>query len=106
MVLHSVFYGFGNGWHLCLAFLFLKISKNRHPEAKPKDLDNEKEILRFAQNDSFAITLVHFRHFSDNHSPINHPQIVGFGIYRQYIYISIFIEPSVVSASCNSEMFS
>jgi len=25
-----------------------------HPEAQPKDLDNEKEILRFAQNDSFA----------------------------------------------------
>jgi hypothetical protein len=34
-----------------------------HPEAKPKDLANEKEILRFAQNDSFAVTLVHFRHF-------------------------------------------
>ena len=32
-------------------------------EAKPKDLANEKEILRFAQNDSFAVTLVHFRHF-------------------------------------------
>jgi acetyltransferase-like isoleucine patch superfamily enzyme len=28
-----------------------------HPEAKPKDLANEKEILRFAQNDSFAVTL-------------------------------------------------
>ena len=23
-----------------------------HPEAKPKDLANEKEILRFTQNDS------------------------------------------------------
>jgi len=29
-------------------------------EAKPKDLANEKEILRFAQNDSFAVTLAHF----------------------------------------------
>ncbi len=28
-----------------------------HPEAQPKDLANEKEILRFAQNDSFAVTL-------------------------------------------------
>jgi hypothetical protein len=26
-------------------------------EAEPKDLVNEKEILRFAQNDSFAVTL-------------------------------------------------
>jgi len=26
-------------------------------EAQPKDLANEKEILRFAQNDSFAVTL-------------------------------------------------
>ena len=41
-----------------------------HPEAQPKDLANEKEILRFAQNDSFGVilgTLVtfNFRHFSD-----------------------------------------
>ncbi len=28
-----------------------------HPEAKPKDLTNEREILRFAQNDSLAVTL-------------------------------------------------
>ncbi len=35
-------------------------------EAQPKDLGNEKEILRFAQNDSFAVTLAHFRHFPDN----------------------------------------
>ena len=35
-----------------------------HPEAQPKDLANEKEILRFAQNDSFAVNLAHFRHFS------------------------------------------
>ncbi len=28
-------------------------------EAKPTDLANEKEILRFAQNDGFAVTLVH-----------------------------------------------
>ncbi len=34
-----------------------------HPEAQPKDLANEKEILRFAQNDSFAVTLAHFRQF-------------------------------------------
>ncbi|MFH1882754.1 MAG: hypothetical protein ABIL62_08605 [Planctomycetota bacterium] len=26
-------------------------------EAQPKDLAKEKEILRFAQNDSFAVTL-------------------------------------------------
>jgi len=32
-------------------------------EAKPKDMANEKEILRFAQNDSFAVILAHFRHF-------------------------------------------
>jgi len=36
-----------------------------HPEAQPKDLANEKEILRFAQNDSFAVTLgtSNFRRF-------------------------------------------
>jgi hypothetical protein len=28
-----------------------------HPEAQPKDLGCEQEILRFAQNDSFAVTL-------------------------------------------------
>ena len=33
-------------------------------DAEPKDLANEKEILRFAQNDSFAVTLVHCWHFS------------------------------------------
>ncbi len=27
-----------------------------HPEAKPKDLANEKETLRFAQNDSKAVS--------------------------------------------------
>ena len=26
-----------------------------HPEAQPKDLVNEKEILRFAQNDSLLL---------------------------------------------------
>ncbi len=26
-----------------------------HPEAQPKDLANEKEILRFAQNDSSSL---------------------------------------------------
>ncbi len=48
-----------------------KVTLTCHPEAKPKDLANEKEIpaladlrLRFAQNDSFAVTLAHFRHFS------------------------------------------
>ncbi len=40
-----------------------KVTLTRHPEVQPKDLANEKEILRFAQNDSFAVTLVHFRHF-------------------------------------------
>jgi len=28
-----------------------------HPEAQPKDMGNEQEILRFAQNDSFAVTI-------------------------------------------------
>ena len=37
-----------------------KVTLTRHPEAKPKDLANEKEILRFAQNDSFAVTFAHF----------------------------------------------
>ncbi|MFH1881167.1 MAG: hypothetical protein ABIL62_00465 [Planctomycetota bacterium] len=40
------------------------MARKCHPEAQPKDLANEKEILRFAQNDSFAVTLAHFRHFS------------------------------------------
>ena len=50
-----------------------KMTLTCHPEAKPKDLANEKEILHFAlrkesfgQNDSFAVTLgtlAHFRHF-------------------------------------------
>jgi len=35
-----------------------------HPEAQPKDLANEKEILRFAQNDSFAVTLGTLAHFN------------------------------------------
>ena len=34
-----------------------KVTLTCHPEAQPKDLANEKEILRFAQNDSFAVTL-------------------------------------------------
>ena len=33
-----------------------KMTLTCHPEAKPKDLANEKEILRFAQNDSKAIS--------------------------------------------------
>ncbi|MCH7558424.1 MAG: hypothetical protein IIB56_13345 [Planctomycetes bacterium] len=40
-----------------------KVTLMCHPEAKPKDLANEKEILCFAQNDSFAVTLAHFSHF-------------------------------------------
>jgi len=32
-----------------------KMTFTCHPEAKPKDLANEKEILRFAQNDSKAV---------------------------------------------------
>jgi len=40
-----------------------KVARKCHPEAQPKDLANEKEILRFAQNDSFAVTLAHFRQF-------------------------------------------
>ena len=34
-----------------------KVTLTCHPEAQTKDLANEKEILRFAQNDSFAVTL-------------------------------------------------
>ena len=30
-----------------------------HPEAKPKDLANAKEILRFVQNDSKAVSFEH-----------------------------------------------
>jgi len=37
-----------------------KVTLTCHPEAKPKDLVNEKEILRSAQNGSFAVTLAHF----------------------------------------------
>ena len=48
----------------CLKLKVPKVTLTCHPEAKPKDLANEKEILRFAQNDSFAVTLAHFRHFS------------------------------------------
>ncbi len=46
----------------CLKCKVPKVTLTCHPEAKPKDLANDKEILRFAQNDSFAITLAHFRH--------------------------------------------
>ena len=38
----------------------LRVIPSASSEAKPKDLANEKEILRFAQNDSFAVTLAHF----------------------------------------------
>jgi len=34
-----------------------------HPEAKPKDLANEEEILRFAQNDSEAVNFCHLNLF-------------------------------------------
>jgi hypothetical protein len=40
-----------------------KVTRKCHPEAQPKDQANEREILRFAQNDSFAVTLAHFNHF-------------------------------------------
>ncbi len=32
-----------------------KVTLTCHPEAQPKDLVNEKEILRFAQNDSSSL---------------------------------------------------
>jgi hypothetical protein len=51
-----------------------KVTLMCHPEAKPKDLATEKEILRFAQNDSFAVTLAHFRHFY--FLPIDTPSLV------------------------------
>jgi hypothetical protein len=38
---------------MCHPFAMLRAGS----EAKPKDLANEREILRFAQNDSFAVTL-------------------------------------------------
>ena len=43
-----------------------KVTLQCHPEAQPKDLANEGEVLRFAQNDSFAAILgtQHFRHFA------------------------------------------
>jgi hypothetical protein len=37
-----------------------KVTHKCHPEAQPKDLANEREILHFAQNDSEAVTLAHF----------------------------------------------
>jgi hypothetical protein len=40
-----------------------KMTRKCHPEAKSKDLGYEEEILRFAQNDSFAVALAHFSHF-------------------------------------------
>ena len=33
-----------------------KMKLTCHPEAKPKDLANEKEILHFAQNDRKAVS--------------------------------------------------
>jgi hypothetical protein len=39
-----------------------KVTRKCHPEAQPKDLANEKEILRFAQNDSVAAGFAHVRH--------------------------------------------
>jgi hypothetical protein len=48
---------------MCHPFAMLRAGS----EAEPKDLASEKEILRFAQNDSFAVTLgtLHFRHFKE-----------------------------------------
>jgi len=40
-----------------------KVTLMCHPEAKPKDIANEKEIFRFAQNDSFAVALDTLTHF-------------------------------------------
>ena len=53
----------------CLKLKVTKVPKVTllcHHEAQPKDLASEWEILRFAQNDSFAVTLgtFNFRHFS------------------------------------------
>jgi D-arabinose 5-phosphate isomerase GutQ len=45
---------------MCHPFAMLRAGS----EAKPKDLANEREILRFAQNDSLAVTLVHVRHLT------------------------------------------
>jgi len=43
-----------------------KVTRMCHPEAEPKDMAGEGEILRFAQNSSFAVTLVtyHFTFFT------------------------------------------
>jgi hypothetical protein len=37
-----------------------------HPDVEPKDLANEREILRFAQNDTSSVTLgtLAFRRFA------------------------------------------
>ncbi len=61
--------------NVCKSLRVPKVTRKCHPfgklrassEAKPKDLVNEKSRyigIRFAQNDSFAVTLAHFRHFS------------------------------------------
>ena len=39
-----------------------KVTHICHPEAMPKDLAIDSQILRFTQNDSFKDTLAHFSH--------------------------------------------
>ncbi len=40
--------GYSRGQGLSLKFEVPKVTRKCHPEAKPKDLVNEKEILHFA----------------------------------------------------------
>jgi len=40
--------GYSGGQGLSLKFEVPKVTRKCHPEAKPKDLANEKEILHFA----------------------------------------------------------
>ena len=39
--------GYSRGQRLRLKFEVTKVTRKCHPEAKPKDLANEKEILHF-----------------------------------------------------------
>ena len=43
-----------------LKFGVPKVTLMCHPEAKPKDPANEREILFFVQNDSLTVSLAHF----------------------------------------------
>jgi glutamate synthase domain-containing protein 2/ferredoxin len=53
---------------VCHPFAMLRAGS----EAKPKDLANEKEILRCAQNDTLGVTLAHFSHFSSLYHLVSH----------------------------------